>query len=95
MKHLEKRVRALEARLVSDPVILHFADGSTKEIRGPGDFLLGLFSTAFGGADPNPLQAAQLELIGRSLKAEEPGGGSMIELLRALLNSPLEAKNRC
>jgi hypothetical protein len=92
---LEKRIRALEARLTSDPVSLQFADGSTKEIRGPGDFLLDLFCAALGRTDLNSRQAAQLELIRESVAAEEPGGGHMVELLRALLNSPLEADNRC
>jgi hypothetical protein len=33
----EKRLRALEAQLISDPVILYFEDGRTREICGPGD----------------------------------------------------------
>src|ERR1035438_325323 len=48
---LEKRVRALEARLIGAPVILHFADGSKRELRGSGDFLLHLFYGACGGAN--------------------------------------------
>ena len=28
---VEERIRALEARFISDPVILYFADGSTRE----------------------------------------------------------------
>jgi hypothetical protein len=87
---LEKRIRALEARMIADPVILHFADGSTEEIRGPGDFLLSFFAGAFGGVELSPAQTAQLQLIRQSVDAEEPGGGSMVELLRALLNSPSE-----
>ena len=85
---LEKRIRALEARLVSDPVILHFADGSTKEIRGRGDFLLDLFCGACSGADLGSVRGNQLELIRQSIAAQEPGGGHMVELLRSLLNSP-------
>jgi hypothetical protein len=87
---LEKRIRALEARLTTGAVVLHFADGSTRQICGRGDFLLGLFPGAFGGRDFSPAQAAQLELIRRSVDAEEPGGGHMIELLRALLHEPAE-----
>jgi len=91
---LEKRIRALEARLIADPVILQFANGGMKEICGPGDFVLDLFRAALGGTDLNSQQAAQLDLIRESVTAEEPGGGHMVELLRALLNSPLEAENR-
>ena len=39
---VERRVRALEARYIKDPVVLYFADGSTAEICGHGDFLLRL-----------------------------------------------------
>jgi len=86
---LEKRIQALEARLIADPVILQFADGSTKEICGQGDFLMDLFRAAFGGTDLNSQQVAQLDLIRKSVRAEEPGGGHMIELLKSILNSPL------
>jgi hypothetical protein len=87
---LEKRVRALEARVTTGAVVLHFADGSTRQICGRGDFLLGLFPGACGGQDFSPAQAAQLELIRKSVDAEEPGGGHMIELLRALWHGPAE-----
>ena len=32
--NLERRLRALETRLIDDPMILQFGDGSIKEIRG-------------------------------------------------------------
>jgi len=51
MMSLEKRIQALEARLIADPVVLCFAAGSKRELRGWGDFLLRLFQGAFGGAD--------------------------------------------
>ena len=73
--------------MISDPVILHFADGTTKEIRGRGHFLLDLFCAACGGADLNPVQAAQLDLIRESVAAKEPGGGRMTELIQSLLQS--------
>jgi hypothetical protein len=81
-----KRLRALEARLITDPVILHLADGSTRELHGPGDLVLRLFRGVFG-ADLSPVQAAQLDLIRESVSAEEPGGGHMIELLRCMLHA--------
>ena len=47
---LEKRVQALEARML-DPVILYFAEGSTREICGRADYLLRLFcATATEGS---------------------------------------------
>jgi hypothetical protein len=89
MKDFKRRIEALEARMISDPLILQFADGSTREIFGPGDFLLDLFCGACKG-DPNPVQSAQLGLIGQCVTATEPGGGHMVELLRSLLNSPVD-----
>ena len=46
---LEKRIHALETKMLSNPVILHFADGSTRVFFGPRYFLLDLFSGVCGG----------------------------------------------
>jgi hypothetical protein len=32
---IEKRLRALEGRLLSEPVTLHFAKGSSQKLYGP------------------------------------------------------------
>ena len=85
---LEKRIRALEAAMLSDPAILYFADGSSREIHGARNFLLELLVRACGGADIPPAQAAQLDLIRQSVDAKEPGGGRMIELVRCALHGP-------
>jgi len=90
--NFEKRLRALEARLITDPVILHFADGSKRELHGPGDFASRLFHGVFG-ADVSPAHAAQLELIRECVGSEEPGGGHMIELLRCLLHARTDARD--
>jgi hypothetical protein len=91
---LEQRIRALEARLITDPVILYFDDGSTRELRGHGDFLLRLFQGACGGGDLSPWQAEQLDLVRRSVAAREPGGGRMVELLKCLLGGPVEEQGK-
>ena len=41
---LEKRLRAVEAKMSSDPTILHFADGTEKKIYGRKHYLLQLLS---------------------------------------------------
>jgi hypothetical protein len=89
----ERRIRALEARMIADPVVLYFADGSEREICGRGDFLLSLL-TGTCGKKLSSRQAAQLELIRQSVGAREPGGGHMVELLRALLNGPVQEQGR-
>ncbi|MGD1092675.1 MAG: hypothetical protein ABSB35_11890 [Bryobacteraceae bacterium] len=85
---LAARLRKLETRVSSEPIVLHFADGSTKEIRGPGDYLLDLFAGATGGTDLSPRQAEHVDLILRCAHSEEPGGGRMVEVMQALLDSP-------
>jgi hypothetical protein len=85
LMRIEKRVRALETRWIASPVTLHFADGSTRELRGPRNFLAGLFAAAYQGANRTALQAEQLELIRRAVYADEPGGGHMVELVQVML----------
>jgi hypothetical protein len=89
MKPVKRRIQALEARMMSDPVVLHFADGSTREICGQGDSLLCLARGACG-ADLSPWQAEQLELIRQSVYAREPGGARLTEVVRCLLDGPEE-----
>jgi hypothetical protein len=92
---LEKRIRALESKLTTAVVILHFADGSTQQLRGSSDFLLRLLLGVCGGADLGSGQAAQLDLIRRAVGAQEPGGGHLVEMMQALLNGPAEETADC
>jgi hypothetical protein len=71
--------------MITDPVILYFADGSTRKIDGRGGYLLSLLIGACGGADLSSGQTANLDLIRKSWYAQEPGGGRMVEMLRAVL----------
>lgn len=83
---LEKRVKALEARLLADSVLLHFADGSTRLIMGRRYFLLDLFARE--SVDLSPTEAAQLDLIRRCVAAEEPGGARLVELMQSVMGPP-------
>jgi len=82
----EKRIQALEAKMLSDPMILHFADGSTESLTGRRYFLLDLLSGAYGGG-LSPDQAAQLDLIRKCVRAQEPGGGRLVELMQSVMGS--------
>jgi hypothetical protein len=86
----ERRLRALESKMLADPVILYLPDGSKRGIHGPRNFLLDLFVGACGGADITPAQAAQLDLIRQSVAAQEPSGARMTELIRCFLHGPVE-----
>jgi hypothetical protein len=94
MRLVEKRIRALESKMLADPVILYFADGSKGEIHGPRNFLLHLFVGACGGAGITPAQAEQLDLVGRSVGGQEPGGARMTEIIRCFLRGPAEESGK-
>ncbi|MGA2738550.1 MAG: hypothetical protein ABSG65_14030 [Bryobacteraceae bacterium] len=87
---LEKRIRALEARMLADPVILYFADGTTREICGRAEYLLRLFCAATGGEDLNPRQAAELDLIRDSVGEGGASCAHMTQLIRCFLHGPAE-----
>jgi len=82
---IEKRVRALESRFKSDPVVLYFGDGSTREIHGPRDFLLRLLVAAAWGRDLSPGQQEQLELIRASVDSVEPDGAHLVDVVKCHL----------
>jgi hypothetical protein len=91
---LEKRIQALEAQMLSDPVVLHFADGSTESLTGPHYFLLDLLAGASSG-NLSPQQAAQLDRIRKCVFAQEPGGGRIVELMQSLTGERLEESGNC
>ena len=84
---LKRRVETLERRLICDPTTLFFADGTSTQITGRGDYILNLFAAAVRGE-----RTPHMELISRSVRSEEPGGGHMLDLARALLNGPVEVQ---
>jgi hypothetical protein len=90
----EKRIQKLEAGMLSAPLILHFADGSTELLTGRRYFLLDLLSGACGG-NLSPEQTAQLDLIRKCAFAEEPGGGRMVELLQSVTGEAVEEAEDC
>jgi len=69
-------------------VIIHLPDGSVRKICGRYEYFRRLLAAALGPVDLTLSQAADLELIRRSTTIQQPDGGYMFELLRALLNSP-------
>ncbi|MGA2186778.1 MAG: hypothetical protein ABSH47_27530 [Bryobacteraceae bacterium] len=84
---IETRIRKLEAKMITDPIILHFADGTTRELCWRGTYLLSLMRDVCRGEDLSPWQAEQLELVRRSVWAEEPGGARLTEVVRCLLHA--------
>lgn len=79
--NLHRRLAVLERQCrISGPIVLLMPDGRTETLRNN---VLDLFASAFHG-DRTP----QVELIAQSISSIEPDGSHMIDLVRAVLNSP-------
>ena len=80
---LEKRLRAVEAKMSSNPTILHFADGTEKKIYEGKHYLLHLFTGA-SERTLSPRDAKNLDLILKCKWAEERGGGRLVEAIQSV-----------
>jgi hypothetical protein len=74
----------------TEPTVLIMPDGKTVSIDGPGDYLMRLLGIAVDGKNLSSEQAAHLDLIRRCTASKEPGGGHMVDLIRALLLGQFE-----
>ena len=84
--NLRRRLEALEKNLSSgDLIVLLMPDGRTETLPGHNDYVLNLLGRAVG-EDRTP----EMDLVARSVSSTEPGGAHMIDLVRALLNGPVE-----
>lgn len=81
--NLRRRLEALENQLSSEPIVLLMPDGRIETLPGRGEYMLNLFMRARDGE-----RTREMELIAESIGSSEPGGAHMIDLVRALLNSP-------
>jgi hypothetical protein len=82
---LTRRVQALESTILRDPIVLHFADGSTCALRGPRYFMLRILKAVGDAEGATAWELEQLELIRRCVSAREPGGAHMVELVKVML----------
>jgi hypothetical protein len=84
---LDKRLRRLETTLLSDPIVLVFADGSTRGIRYPGLGMLSLFMAALSAEQPDSLMRQHLDWIRDCVGYVDPGGGHMIEVIKLAMQA--------
>jgi len=87
----EKRLRALEAQMISVPVVLFFVDGTEQAISGERNFLVRLLGGVCRGGDLSTGQIAELALIRQCKDSTEPGGGRLVELIQCLLHAHADA----
>jgi len=86
--NLKRRLKALESKVVVEPIQLNMPDGSTVSLGGNGDYALNLLARVCQEA-----RTPEKELIARSVSSTEPGGGHLVDLARAILNSPTDTQN--
>jgi hypothetical protein len=84
---LDNRVRRLETSLLSDPIVLVFANGSTREIRYQGLAMLGLFMAALSGEGVSPQMRQHLDWIRDCVEFRDSGGGHMIEVIKQAMQA--------
>lgn len=84
---LDKRLRRLETTLLSDPIVLVFADGSTREIRYQGPGMLSLFMAALSAEQPGPQMREHLDWIRDCVGYIDPAGGHMIDIIKMALKT--------
>ena len=82
---LTRRVQALESTILRDAIVLHFADGSMRALRGPRYFMLRILKAVGDAEGATAWELEQLELIRRCVSAREPGGAHMVELVKVML----------
>jgi hypothetical protein len=92
--NLSQRLRRLETELTSNPIVLCFADGGTRDIPSTPGGVLNLFSAALSGEIPCNNTKEQLDWIRDSVGYIFPGGGHMIEVIRGALNAPKDLVHR-
>jgi len=80
---LKKRLAVLEKHVTDGAALLRMPDGSVVML--PGDSVVGLPTLACRGE-----RTREIELVAQSVSSTEPGGAQMIDLARAIWNSPRE-----
>jgi hypothetical protein len=85
----------LEKGFSTEPTVLIMRDGRTVSINEPDDYLMRLLGVAVDGENVSSEQAAHLDLIRRCTASNEPGGGHMVDLIRACCLVLLEGHRNC
>ena len=91
---LHRRLEALEKRLINEPTILTMPDGTTAIMNGDVDYLRHLLGGIFSNRPISSGQAKHLDLIRHSTESREPDGAHLVDLIRALLNSPADGSEQ-
>jgi hypothetical protein len=80
---LHRRIESLEKQHLRDPIILQMPDGRIVTLPNRGGYLFNLALRVLAG-DRTP----EMELIAQSTSSFEPGGGHMLDIIRAFWPEP-------
>ena len=80
---LNRRLEALEREINCEPIVLHMPDGRIERL--PANQATGILARFV-----HKKRSHEIDLGAQSISSTEPGGGHLIDLARAILNSPLE-----
>ena len=90
---LSRRLEALEGRYAEEYAILYFADGTTRELRGPRGLLVGLLRAMCRPEVATPQQAETLELIRDCVGSRESGGSHILEVIHCMMVARYTVEN--
>ena len=83
--NFRRRIRVLEKRLPSEPIVLWMPDGRTEMLRVRGVALLDLVCRTCSGE-----RTPEIELVLESVSSRELGGGHMLDVVRSLVMDAIE-----
>ena len=75
---LHRRIESLEKQHLRDPIVLQMPDGRIVTLPNRGGYLFDLVLRVLAGE-----RTPEMELIARSTSSIEPGGGHMLDIIRA------------
>jgi hypothetical protein len=82
-RQLYRRLESLEKRHIRDPIVLQMPDGRIVTLPNRGGYLFNLVLRVLAGE-----RTSEMELIARSTSSFEPGGGHMLDIIRAFWPEP-------
>jgi hypothetical protein len=77
-RQLHRRLESLEKRHIRDPILLQMPDGRIVTLPNRGGYLFNLVLRVLAGD-----RTHEMALIAQSTSSFEPGGGHMLDIIRA------------
>jgi hypothetical protein len=82
MRGIEARLAALEQRLIKEPLVLHYEDGTTEQLCVRD--VVRLFACACRDRHEGKCYSPEVEAIRRAACVDEPGGSRICEMIKLM-----------